>query len=154
MKRVQCFNIGEAIFQILTADPAVSALVGSRISPVVAPEGTEFPYIVYSCASMSTAKDKDSMFYQQDVFESIIICTETYEEGIDILTAVGRALQFEDKKVYVGRDSDSSSSSSSSSSGVEEPEEIDIMESALDSRMEDYVNNVFVQGTVFHLKIR
>lgn len=133
---VQCLNIGEAVYKILTEDETVSALVGNHVYPVVAPEGTQFPYVVYSCMSMSTASDKDSYFYQQDVIEGIFICTDKYQDGIDIAMAVTEAMQFDDLSVEVGDG------------------EINIMESRFDSRTEDYVSNTFVQGLTIHLKIR
>ena len=98
MMRVQNFNIGEAVYQALANNEAVAAYVGSRIFPLVAPEGTEFPYIVYSRLSMTTARDKDSFFYQQDVMETVVICTETYKEGVDISMAVCAAMQFGERE--------------------------------------------------------
>ena len=136
MMRVQNFNIGEAVYQALANNEAVAAYVGSRIFPLVAPEGTEFPYIVYSRLSVATARDKDSFFYQQDVMETVVICTETYKEGVDISMAVGAAMQFGEREF-------------NTSAGT-----IRVMESTYDSGTEDYVNNTFVQGAVYHLKVR
>lgn len=36
MRRVQCLNIGEAVYQLLTNDTDVAALLGTRIYPLVA----------------------------------------------------------------------------------------------------------------------
>ena len=40
-------EIGKAIFNILSNDSDVLALVESRIFPNVAPQTTEFPFIIY-----------------------------------------------------------------------------------------------------------
>ncbi len=134
---IQTLDIGKAIYSLLVSDTTVSALVGENIFPLVAPEGTEFPYVVYSCVSMTTARDKDQLFYQQDVSEAVIVCTEDYTSGIEIATAIAQALQFEEKQVILD-------------SGMT----IDIMESGFSGKTEDYVQNTYVQGLMFNLKLR
>lgn len=134
---IQTFDIGKAIYSLLVSDTTVSALVGENIFPLVAPEGTEFPYVVYSCVSMTTARDKDQLFYQQDVSEAVIVCTEDYTSGIEIAAAIAQALQFEEKQVILD-------------SGMT----IDIMESGFSGKTEDYVQNTYVQGLMFNLKLR
>jgi hypothetical protein len=134
--RVQNLNIGEAIYSVLASTAAVTAKVGQRIFPLVAPEGTQFPYVVYSCMSMSAARDKDSFFYQQLVTEGIVVCTDEYKEGVDIAMAILEALQFDDREIAVGDGT------------------LSVLESRFDTRTEDYVNNVFVQGLTFNLKLR
>ena len=134
---IQTLDIGKAIYSLLVSDTTVSALVGENIFPLVAPEGTEFPYVVYSCVSMTTARDKDRLFYQQDVSEAVIVCTEDYTSGIEIATAIAQALQFEEKQVILD-------------TGMT----IDIMESGFSGKTEDYVQNTYVQGLMFNLKLR
>lgn len=134
---IQTLDIGKAIYSLLVSDTTVSSLVGENIFPLVAPEGTEFPYVVYSCVSMTTARDKDQLFYQQDVSEAVIVCTEDYTSGIEIATAIAQALQFEEKQVILD-------------SGMT----IDIMESGFSGKTEDYVQNTYVQGLMFNLKLR
>ncbi len=134
---IQTLDIGKAIYSLLVSDTTVSSLVGENIFPLVAPEGTEFPYVVYSCVSMTTARDKDRLFYQQDVSEAVIVCTEDYTSGIEIATAIAQALQFEEKQVILD-------------SGMT----IDIMESGFSGKTEDYVQNTYVQGLMFNLKLR
>ena len=48
-------EIGKAIFNILSNDSDVLALVESRIFPNVAPQTTEFPFIIYD-VTVSSAK--------------------------------------------------------------------------------------------------
>lgn len=134
---IQTLDIGKAIYSLLVSDTTVSSLVGENIFPLVAPEGTEFPYVVYSCVSMTTARDKDRLFYRQDVSEAVIVCTEDYTSGIEIATAIAQALQFEEKQVILD-------------SGMT----IDIMESGFSGKTEDYVQNTYVQGLMFNLKLR
>jgi len=134
--RPQSLNIGAAIFQILTTDSDVSELVGQKVYPLVAPEGTPFPFVVYTRSGISSARDKDSYFYSQDVMQGVIVCTDDYTEGVNIAMAIAKAMQFGEKTVTVGEYN------------------IDIMESVFDSGTEDYINNVFVQGLIFHLKVR
>lgn len=43
--------VEEALFQILSVDPGLSALVSERIYPVILPETVEYPAIAYSLVS-------------------------------------------------------------------------------------------------------
>ena len=65
------------------------------------------------------------------------MCTEDYTSGIEIATAIAQALQFEEKQVILD-------------SGMT----IDIMESGFSGKTEDYVQNTYVQGLMFNLKLR
>ena len=39
--------IEDSLYTALATDSAVAAIVGARIHPVVAPDGTAFPYVLY-----------------------------------------------------------------------------------------------------------
>lgn len=49
-------NVGKFIYSVLAADATVSALVGTRIYPVIMAEKATFPAIVYSVST--TPKDR------------------------------------------------------------------------------------------------
>jgi len=49
-------NVGKYIYSVLTANPGVSALVGTRVYPVIIAEKAAFPSIVYTVST--TPKDK------------------------------------------------------------------------------------------------
>jgi len=38
---------GKSIYDLLSADTSIAAAVGAKIYPLVAPEGTNLPFIIY-----------------------------------------------------------------------------------------------------------
>lgn len=52
--------ISQAIYNILTNDAPVFAVVGTKIFPNMATQRTDFPYIVYSVVSKVPTDSKDS----------------------------------------------------------------------------------------------
>lgn len=95
---MSCFNIaypkwhiGNDVRAILLADANVSALVGSKIFPCVAPENTDGIFIVYSRDKYSKSLSK-SGFYQDECHLAISIVSDNYDDGIDLAEAVDEAL--------------------------------------------------------------
>lgn len=131
--RIQSLNIGEAVRELLVSSSDVTALVGTKVSPVVAKESVTFPYITYTNTSLVVNTDKDSIFYQEIAQVAVVVCTDTYKAGVDIAAKVVEALQHRDGVTAAS---------------------IDIVESMLVARTESYVNNTFAQGLVFEFHIQ
>ncbi|SFF96486.1 DUF3168 domain-containing protein [Prevotella sp. KH2C16] len=131
--RVQNIDIGKAVRRLLADSTAVSEAVNGRIYPIIAPENTEFPYITYTCMSLTSASDKDSYFYSQRAQMGVVVCTDKYAGGITLATDVLRALAKPDGASVEG---------------------IDIDSIEFDSKTEDYINGTYAQALVFNLKIR
>ena len=52
--------ISQAIYSLLTGDTPVSNVVGTKVFPNVATQGTAFPYITYSVVSKVPTDSKDN----------------------------------------------------------------------------------------------
>jgi hypothetical protein len=85
-------EIGKAIFNILSNDSDVLALVESRIFPNVAPQTTEFPFIIYDVTGVqpNDTKDGPSTLDTNDVMISCY--SETYSEASDLAKKIRRAM--------------------------------------------------------------
>lgn len=53
-------EIGNDIFKLAQADSELTKLVGNRVYPVIADDGTNYPFIIYRRSSMTSGYDKDS----------------------------------------------------------------------------------------------
>lgn len=76
----------------LLADPEMAGLVGVKIFPSVAPEGTPSPFIIYERDSYDTSSTKMGVFREEAelVFE---VVTDDYDTGLQIALAMQRILQ-------------------------------------------------------------
>lgn len=85
--------INKAIYYILSNDDPVTALVVDRIFAVTAPEDTVVPLIVFSRESVDPIYTKSG--HEGDRSSVIIlIFSKIYDESIEILKAVRKALEF------------------------------------------------------------
>ena len=85
-------EIGKAIFNILSNDSDVLALVESRIFPNVAPQTTEFPFIIYDVTGVqpNDTKEGPSTLDTNDVMISCY--SETYSEASDLAKKIRIAM--------------------------------------------------------------
>ena len=85
--------IGKCITAALENDTNVSAKVGTRIYPIVAPDNTKFPFIVYTRANAYTATiTKDGFLGDKGAFQ-ISVASDTYTQSIEIANDVRKALE-------------------------------------------------------------
>jgi len=84
-------KIGQAVYYLLTGDTSVSSYVGTKIFPLVIPENTETPVIVYERRG-DPEYNKDSVaMYNTLVYITII--SDKYTEAINITQAVSDRLE-------------------------------------------------------------
>jgi len=81
---------GKAIYTVLSTNAPVVALVGSKIYPLVIPEGTTLPCIVYE-RSFSNPISKDGLATSDSTVNITILATD-YKKTISIAEAVNTAL--------------------------------------------------------------
>ena len=93
-------NIGKYIYSVLAADAGVSALVGTRIYPVMIPQTSAFPAIVYIVSTTPKDKQKDKVS-DKDIESVSFTFLADYQQGADAYTkttgidaAVRTALDF------------------------------------------------------------
>lgn len=84
---------GKAIYDLLKAHTPLTALVSTKIYPIVLPEDVQFPCVVYQ-RSFSNQNTKDGLA-NSDSTITLTILSKQYKEGIDIATACFNALKGE-----------------------------------------------------------
>lgn len=80
-------SIGKAIFKNL------DSILKGKVFPLIADQGTEFPFIVYRRNSITPAATKDRMIYKDDTQLEIIVASSTYAGGIEIAEQVRAKLE-------------------------------------------------------------
>lgn len=75
MKKKTTVRIGEAIYSILKPF--------KKVYPLIADEGTTYPFIVYKRSSGYSQSDKDGI-YSATANIDIMVASQEYEEGVDI----------------------------------------------------------------------
>lgn len=86
-------NIGKAIYTILQT----SIDIDKKIYPLIADEGTTFPFIIYKRTGLTPESTKDNT--NENVSVEINIASSNYSESIDLAIKVRKAL--EHKRVLI-----------------------------------------------------
>lgn len=116
-------EVGKAIYKILE---------GIRnVYPLVADQGTEYPFIVYRRVSLSHANTKDRFNYQELATIEVIVASSSYTESIDLAKQVMYRLEHT-RGIY---------------------NEISINEIKLVGAEEDYIEDAFIQKLTFEIEI-
>ena len=125
------FEVGKAIYTILYNDSTVKGFVNNKIFPIIADDGTKFPFIFYKRNSITPATSKDRYIYNTSVTEQITICSTDYNESINIASAVTDALLCANG-TYNG---------------------VDIVDIKLDGADEAYLEDTFIQTLTFKIQV-
>jgi hypothetical protein len=92
MKHLQA---GKVVNKLLTLNSDVTNLIGNKIYPIIADEGTTFPFVVYKRSgidSNSVNNTKDSFSTGEIAIIDIIVASNNYSESIEVADVVGNAL--------------------------------------------------------------
>tara|TARA_R110002153_G_scaffold15270_1_gene54715 strand:+ start:7548 stop:7931 length:384 start_codon:yes stop_codon:yes gene_type:complete len=92
--------IGKAIYEILSTDAEVSALISSRIYPAVLPMGIDFPAAVYQVVSVNPTGVK-AQVVQEDFVLDVLVADHTYDAAVSLGEKVKAALNRK-KGVFAG----------------------------------------------------
>lgn len=94
--------LGKAIYNILSNDADVSALVDTNIFPNVAPQKTTFPFIIYDITGIDPNDTKEGVS-TLDTNDVMISCySETYSQASDIARKVRVAMDRINEGTYAG----------------------------------------------------
>ena len=96
-------SLGIHIRDILLNDTSITNLVSERIYPMLAPEGTDFPFITYSHPNVTANYSKDGCNWD-DVSYTIQCVSKIYDEAVTISELVRAMLEeegYEDYKIDV-----------------------------------------------------
>ena len=84
--------VGKAIYNLLSNDAAVSAIVGTKIYPELAAADVKAPYIVYSVVSNSPSQRKEDGDGIDLANVEIYSFEDSYTDAVDLGVAVRDAL--------------------------------------------------------------
>lgn len=82
---VNGITIGKYIYSKL------SDLCDGRVYPIVAENGSNFPFILYDRTGVSQENNKDG-FFSENVFFDVTVATQGYEEGITLSDTIRKRL--------------------------------------------------------------
>ena len=85
-------GVGKVIYSLLKNNEAVNAQIAGRIFPIVADEGTKFPFITYTRRSFLSSYSKDDEIDETATVEVNIVSDE-YFKGINIANLVRNATE-------------------------------------------------------------
>lgn len=71
----------------------IGSLVNNRCYPLIAENGTSYPFIIYQRDSFDSMFCKDGV-YEDEVNVSVKVVTDTYNAGIDLAQSVREAMTF------------------------------------------------------------
>jgi len=101
-------EIGKAIYNILSNDSDIQAFVDDRVFPNVAPQTTEFPFIIYDVTGVQPNDTKDGAS-TLDTNDVMISCySETYSQASDLAQKIRVAMDRINEGTYGGEQIQSS----------------------------------------------
>lgn len=119
-------NIGKAIYTILQTGIDID----KKIYPLIADEGTTFPFIIYKRTGLTPESTKDNT--NENVSVEINIASSNYSESIDLAIKVRKALEHK-KGTY---------------------SDIAIEDIVIDDATEDYIEDTFIQTLTFKIELQ
>lgn len=126
-------EIGKVIATYLTENKELNAIINNKVFPIVADQGTTYPFVVYKRGGLQTASSKDRYNYSEVAYVEMVVASKSYRQSVEIATKIRDVL---DKKRGVLDD-------------------ININEIRLENAYEDYMSDtdVFVQYLTFRIEI-
>lgn len=85
-------SLESGIFSALTNDAALSALVGSRVYPVIAPQGVTAPFVVYQPIAAIPATTRGEAHEISETLVQFSCYGETYAAATQVRAALVAAL--------------------------------------------------------------
>ena len=84
-------KIGQCVYYLLSGDTSIKGYVGTKIFPIVVPEKTEAPFIVYERRG-DLDYNKDSVGLYRTLVD-VTVVSEGYTDGINITDRVKEVLE-------------------------------------------------------------
>lgn len=85
------WHIGNDIRDILLSDSGVTAQVGQHIYPIIAAEGTDGDFIVYSRQEYSKSSVKQGV-YEDNCIVAVVAISDSYDRAVDLADNIDLAL--------------------------------------------------------------
>jgi hypothetical protein len=82
----------QVVANALVADPAVAAVIGQRVFPVIAPASSAIPFVTWRRASVTRSQTLSGPMGMGTVVLAVDMYAETYEQVRDLADKVRRVL--------------------------------------------------------------
>lgn len=126
---MSCISIGKAIKSLLVSGLSKTD-VKNKIYPLIADEGTTFPFIIYRRNSITPESDKD--YTNDSVYIQIMIAANNYAESVDLAEKVRTSLIHKNGTIQT----------------------IPVEDITLEDGSEEFIDNTFVQNLIFKITIQ
>lgn len=92
---IDSLRIGKIVYS------KIGSLVNNRCYPLIAENGTTYPFIIYQRDSLDSTFCKDGV-YEDEVNVSVRVVTDSYNAGIDLAQSVREAMTFNNYTIEEG----------------------------------------------------
>lgn len=123
-------QIGKAVYQLLSSDTEVTEKVENRIYPLIADQGTIYPFIIYKRTGIEPITSKDRFICSEITSVDVVVASDRYDESIEVAELVKDAL-IGKNGIYSG---------------------IKVVDIDMISADEDYIEDTFIQNLTFNIK--
>lgn len=120
--------IGKHIYKLLSENEELKGHINDKVFPIIAEDGTTFPFVIYERNSIKGNYCKDGLI-EDEVSFGIMVVSLSYLESIEIAQIIRKIF---DKNKLLG----------------------DIYNCRLETINEDYRDNAYIQQLNFNCKIR
>lgn len=84
---------GKIIYTLLTSDPDVSAVIGTRCEPLLVFQGNSYPAVIYDVVSVNASPTKTGASQYDAVRIEVLSIAETYAAAVALAGKVRAALE-------------------------------------------------------------
>lgn len=126
---MSCISIGKAIKSLLVSGLSKTD-VKNKIYPLIADEGSTFPFIIYRRNSITPESDKD--YTNDSAYIQIMIAANNYAESVDLAEKVRTSLIHKNGTIQT----------------------IPVEDITLEDGSEEFIDNTFVQNLIFKITIQ
>lgn len=85
--------IGKTIYNILSANAELTAMVGSKIYPLIAEQSTTYPFVIYYRENISVNRVSKDGYGEDEVNFTVVCVSDNYSQSVDIANTVRKALE-------------------------------------------------------------
>lgn len=121
---INTLNFGKYIYSVL------KNITDNRVFPLVADEGTKFPFIVYRRVNLTNLENKDG-YVEDNVTMEITVVADKYTKSVEIINKVREILEIQNTSF----------------------EDMDISDASITMATEEYNNSAYIQKIQISFKI-
>lgn len=84
-------SIGKVVYNILSSDNNLKKIIGDKIYPLIADEGTTFPFVIYSRIGIDQQSSKDST--DDEIRVLVQVAANNYQQSVEIAELIRSILE-------------------------------------------------------------